>query len=443
MRVAFGSAFSTHISFSFVNAFIGVCVIYLFFFLIFARFPITNFNDISILCFILFFLMSAVIKFGSIFYWAAGSFNYLWAYFLILSFLIPYRLFWEDYFNGNKSRLIQQNSIIKNGLHTFGIFFLGIFAGWCIEANIVLILVHIAFILYAIKKKVTLPLWYYMGVIGFIIGWIILYVSPGSAKRLMLFIESGDARTLSTFLALSIEEKIAILRRIYVANEIRFVILALCIILIISSNKIFINKFAKVVYIIFGILFIVLCIVLKLNLVLLIVGFTLCFVGSYYFRERDKRFSLLLLLIASFICLISLYIGTRIQIDFAPGRSRLNLALIDIAMVIVLLQYWQHTYFIYWLKCIFIALSIGFAIFFLYVSLDMRFKWEYMLGSIAAQKALNQKIIIVDSHPFHPLYKRYGDWGNPGKDPDVWPNTDYARYFGVEKFIVKHKSQKE
>ena len=30
----------------------------------------------------------------------------------------------------------------------------------------------------------------------------------------------------------------------------------------------------------------------------------------------------------------------------------------------------------------------------------------------------------------------YGDWGNPNQNTNEWPNTTYAKVFGVEKFVV-------
>ena len=100
LRVAFGASFAHTPFYAFINAFIAVVLLYLFFVLIFARLPLTQnkgkfskFNDISVICFMLICLF-AFSGFGSVFYWAAGSFNYLWAWTLILAWCVPYRLFW-------------------------------------------------------------------------------------------------------------------------------------------------------------------------------------------------------------------------------------------------------------------------------------------------------------------------------------------------------------
>lgn len=67
----------------------------------------------------------------------------------------------------------------------------------------------------------------------------------------------------------------------------------------------------------------------------------------------------------------------------------------------------------------------------------MRLKWERMLASILAQKAMGATEIIVDKQTFVSYYKGYTDWGNPGLDPTQWPNPTYARVFGVQSFIAK------
>ena len=66
----------------------------------------------------------------------------------------------------------------------------------------------------------------------------------------------------------------------------------------------------------------------------------------------------------------------------------------------------------------------------------MRLKWERMLSSIEAQKALGAKEVIVSADTFRSNYRAYGDWGNPNENTNEWPNTTYAKVFGVEKFIV-------
>lgn len=60
-----------------------------------------------------------------------------------------------------------------------------------------------------------------------------------------------------------------------------------------------------------------------------------------------------------------------------------------------------------------------------------------MEHSVEEQKARGIADVTVDKSTFQSKYWGYGDWGNPGENPDVWPNTTYAHYYGVETFIAK------
>ena len=57
--------------------------------------------------------------------------------------------------------------------------------------------------------------------------------------------------------------------------------------------------------------------------------------------------------------------------------------------------------------------------------------------SIQEQKAKGSKDIVVDRLTFVSSYWNYGDWGNPGNNAKVWPNTQYAGYYGADTFIAQ------
>lgn len=85
LRVAFGSYLSTTPWYAPINAVIGAAVLLLSFTVIFARLPRRTLKDASIFCMMLVFVMfDPIFSFGSVFYWAAGSFNYLWIWLLLL-----------------------------------------------------------------------------------------------------------------------------------------------------------------------------------------------------------------------------------------------------------------------------------------------------------------------------------------------------------------------
>ena len=68
----------------------------------------------------------------------------------------------------------------------------------------------------------------------------------------------------------------------------------------------------------------------------------------------------------------------------------------------------------------------------------MRLKWNAMERSIEEQKAAGIKHVVVDKATFVSRYWNYCDWTNPDeKSIDDWPNTVYAKVYGVETFTAK------
>ncbi|WP_395002846.1 DUF6056 family protein [uncultured Helicobacter sp.] len=85
-------------------------------------------TDCATLALMLFMLM-AFRAFGAIFFWAAGSLNYLWAYCFILLYLLPYRIFWSSPSSSTRFSLLK----------ALGMLILGLVAGWGSELGIVLV----------------------------------------------------------------------------------------------------------------------------------------------------------------------------------------------------------------------------------------------------------------------------------------------------------------
>ena len=50
------------------------------------------------------------------------------------------------------------------------------------------------------------------------------------------------------------------------------------------------------------------------------------------------------------------------------------------------------------------------------------------------QKQRGIKHIVVDKDTFESKYWNYGDWGNPDEHVTEWPDTAYAKAYGVETF---------
>lgn len=99
LRTAFVGALAPTLFFKIVNTIMGIVFLLAWFVMIYARLP-RSFNDsvvlaLSILCLLIFS------SFGSIFVWAAGCLNYLWAYCIVLLVCLPYRFFWNAIIHNN------------------------------------------------------------------------------------------------------------------------------------------------------------------------------------------------------------------------------------------------------------------------------------------------------------------------------------------------------
>ena len=170
-RVSFGGWFATTQLFSFCNALAGTILLFTIYFVFYQKVPESKEEIIAFCIMLLFYLVDPVFAFGSMFYWAAGSYNYLYSWLWIFLWLIPYVSFWKKN-DISKKKLIQVISIIS-----------GFLAGWSTEFCIVFIVLCLVSIIYSIIKKIKLPLWYYFALITICIGWIILYTCPGTNKR--------------------------------------------------------------------------------------------------------------------------------------------------------------------------------------------------------------------------------------------------------------------
>jgi hypothetical protein len=108
---------------------------------------------------------------GQCILWYCGSFQYLWAAFFYLLFLVPYRF--------------QLDEVVKlSHLSTIGMFFLGIAAGCSGENAALAVFVGLfLYVLYKKNKKIPFELWEWIGIIGFSIGLVIQIASPGNRLR--------------------------------------------------------------------------------------------------------------------------------------------------------------------------------------------------------------------------------------------------------------------
>ena len=455
--VAIGSYLAHTPLYPFINALICVAFIYLFFILIFARLPFmgdsrvdlaSHSNDIAVICFILICLF-AFKGFGSVFYWACGSFNYLWAWVIILAWCVPFRLFWgkmlaKDFGKSSESSESSAHLSKSNAQsHIFSMLMLGLIAGWASEFGIVLIIFQIVFIAFALQRRIKLPAWYYVGVVGFIVGWLILYFSPGHAARgnivnalnndisyvtigKLLSMPFADIfrRFAGTFskdpMGLIWIAVVGLLAFLRFALHWRKRTIAILAILLLLTYAVPLTKFIFVILV---------------GLLCLWSGFTLQRANPQNSANHKYLFTLFGLFVAYFLAT-----AATIQMG-VPARAKLPYILLGMAQIIIV---WLllKPYLARFVKMISVGLCAVCAIYALFVvseGITMRLKWERMLASIEAQKALGSTSAVVSADTFRSNYSGYGDWGNPTPNTNEWPNTTYAKVFGVEKFIVKKK----
>lgn len=108
--------------------------------------------------------------------WLTGSANYLWGCMLVVSFILPYSM----YYLTDKNTDLKKNSIPK-----YILFFLwGIIAGWTNE-NLVAGLLSFLFLFMLLLRyeKRAIPKWAVVGFIGVAIGCFIMLSAPGNFIR--------------------------------------------------------------------------------------------------------------------------------------------------------------------------------------------------------------------------------------------------------------------
>lgn len=404
-----------------------------FFVLVFGRLPKNPFDALILL--LTLFLILFFTAFGSDFLWGSGVLNNLFGVLMIMLCLIPYRMFWTSYFEGK----LQKKSFSFIGIVLF--FLLNFFAGWCTEiGGIVTIVAQICFLFFALFiAKIKLPSWYYVGIVGFLMGYCVLYFAPGPRVRALQF---PEFLTIGEFFKLSFVDK---LKRFYLAinayysNTFAVSFLSVLLYLFVKNLKLKANK------IILWIGFVLFCVVV------LILGrhlphtffFLICFfaiLGSCYFSYKNKsedfKFLFIVLLLYCFWILGGLVV---VQIPNIPNRTRLfSHMLLFIIMIFSFIKIYglldirQRKY----LAFLVVFVSVSYSIFVEVEYLKHRIRWENMISYIEQEKLKGNKHIIVDGKVFDSRYKHFGDYANPGLEANKWPNPVYAHRFGVDSFQI-------
>ena len=124
-------------TFNIINSFVFILLIYLIYFHSYGTFK--NFK-ISWFLLINFILWALTPAFGQSFLWLTGSSNYMYGIFIILIFLIPYRISLNDNY------IKQNNNLIIDIIKNIVCLFAGFIAGWTNE-NTGVALIFIIFLI--------------------------------------------------------------------------------------------------------------------------------------------------------------------------------------------------------------------------------------------------------------------------------------------------------
>lgn len=159
--------------FNFINVIFFLALLYLIYYHAcgtFSDFSITKFSVIAILLFL------SCPSFGQSFLWITGSANYLYGILIILCVLLPYRRQVKGV-NSNHSIWLE---IIISVIYLL----LGVIAGWTNEnTSVAMIAMMIAYIVFFRIKSIKIHLWNITGCIGGVVGLILMISSPGTSNR--------------------------------------------------------------------------------------------------------------------------------------------------------------------------------------------------------------------------------------------------------------------
>jgi len=161
-------------------------------FIIIIQFHITgSFKKINLLLFLILniFFWFFMPVWGQNFLWLTGSCHYLWTSTIILLFLVPFRIKYDnpDY------KLCVPLSVL--------LLFLGILAGWSVEnSGAAVLFLLIAYLIIKVINKDKYTLFEILGIIGFLAGFSLLIAAPGNYIRADVFQQSDNNLFIVTFI---------------------------------------------------------------------------------------------------------------------------------------------------------------------------------------------------------------------------------------------------
>lgn len=408
--------------FDIINAFIGTAFLFFGFLLCFAR-TIRDKEDIVLLA-LWFAIFGLFGYFGSIFLWGAGSANYLWGVTLIFIFCLPYRLFWDKFYHNTQKS--NYNRLIN--LIYFGFGFVAFLAGMASEfLGVMVILATIMSFIYARYNKVSLPFWQILGFFGFVAGWITLYLSPGSNKRVEAV--GSDFMSLSEFFDISFLDKIITLNQALNHNysDIFVIFLISFSIFYILKNQIKLKLYHWIMLI----LSIVIAIIFTKHICAGVV-FILILWMMRNLATKDRFYYIF---IALFLLWVFMGIVLFGLVNGVPKRASV---VRDIVLMAIVILIFKELYRIYGRKISLLSftLFICSVITITYHSYKTNLSQNAINQEIMAQKIAGKNNIII---PKNLIYKskKFIDFGNIQQDSKHWINQTIARYHNIESISIK------
>ncbi|PAF46057.1 hypothetical protein BKH40_01220 [Helicobacter sp. 11S02629-2] len=300
----------------------------------------------------------------------------------------------------------------------------------------------VVFAIFTFVRRKKIPLWFYIGILFLIIGFIVLYISPGSSAR-GSFIKSetldGILRYMNAkeFFSLTTPE------------------------MIVRANVAYGHFFKSIVFVSVFLSFLPVVVKFFKRGIKLYVAILVLLVLSYLTRFFLDVYSVGVILILLLICALILraklrtlytklfflqlawaFLGglTVLYIDI-PHRAHMADHIVSLISILLIFGYFYKDFDVKFnLKRILnYVLPIGTLIYALYVLFAYYNYYTLQQAAfkeIQSQKARGIEDIVIDPKYYKAsrFYDRLGEWGSPSANASEWPNFDIAKYYGVKSF---------
>ena len=362
--------------FDFLNAILGAMFVLGLFVLLFWDFRRKfNFKDIFLLC-VLIFLLCTATAFEAIFLWGDGSANYLWGGVGIIFIMLHIKIFLLQKFGAKIATFAESKSTI------FALLLLSLTSAMSNETFAVFgIFAYIALFLVCKFCKITLPFYYKISFVLFVLGLLYLIIAPGTNARIATEIARYDYLSLGELWHLSLGDKVA---RIYLVLNNFATQTPLILPLLIFSCAFFQIYNAKILYkniTLFVLVFCLFCVILVENA---LGGIAILIAMQCYIFRTNPTATNKIILIA--LCVWIALAFTQLQ--FAknlPLRARSA----DLILLICICLLYLKTYkFSKKIMAVFCGAMLIFFAYTIYQYADLRVKWNALVEFVEVQKKI-------------------------------------------------------